>query len=359
MTTKRKTREQFIIEAVSVHGNLYDYSKVVYKNNITKVCIICPIHGEFWQTPKQHLRGQGCPLCGKKKTRGKSGKFDNSKRELWKTIRKDYQISEETSPQAFNTEIVVEFLKEKYGDAYDYSKVNYVRMRDKITLICPKHGEFEKTASALLHDTTGCPICIKERKRELFALGKDVFIERAHKLYNGFYNYDRVNYYNNSTNVEIICPKHGVFVCTPGNHLKGRGCPICKSETFVYEQRLYNFLLMIFEETDIIRQYKPLWLTGNKSIDFYIEKYRIAIEHQGSQHFKKVKYFSTTDEKLQKTIYNDKKKILECEENGVHLLHFSYELTKVPNNCEYELFLDEDILRKKIYDLINNKIENE
>lgn len=59
----RKTTEQFIADAIVVHGNKYDYSKVDYVNNSTKVCIICPEHGEFWQTPNAHLRGDNCPKC--------------------------------------------------------------------------------------------------------------------------------------------------------------------------------------------------------------------------------------------------------------------------------------------------------
>ena len=59
----RKTTEQFIAEAKVVHDNKYDYSKVQYQGNKIKVCIICPIHGEFSQSPLKHLRGQRCPKC--------------------------------------------------------------------------------------------------------------------------------------------------------------------------------------------------------------------------------------------------------------------------------------------------------
>ena len=55
--------DKFIKKAKSVHGNKYDYSKVCYVNSQTKVCIVCPIHGEFWQTPAHHLHGEGCPKC--------------------------------------------------------------------------------------------------------------------------------------------------------------------------------------------------------------------------------------------------------------------------------------------------------
>ena len=59
----RKTTEQFIAEAKAVHGGKYDYSKVNYIDNSTKVCIICSTHGEFWQYPKDHLNGSGCRKC--------------------------------------------------------------------------------------------------------------------------------------------------------------------------------------------------------------------------------------------------------------------------------------------------------
>ena len=60
---KRKTTEQFVAEAKAIHGDKYDYSKVEYINTNSNVCIICPEHGIFWQTPNNHLCGSGCPSC--------------------------------------------------------------------------------------------------------------------------------------------------------------------------------------------------------------------------------------------------------------------------------------------------------
>ncbi len=62
------TTEEFIARAQAVHGDRYDYSKVKYVNNQTKVCIICKEHGEFWQKPKNHLSGNGCVICSKENT---------------------------------------------------------------------------------------------------------------------------------------------------------------------------------------------------------------------------------------------------------------------------------------------------
>lgn len=62
--TRKIGIDEFIRRAREIHGNKYDYSKVEYINARTKICIICPKHGEFWMTPGKHLqRGQGCPKC--------------------------------------------------------------------------------------------------------------------------------------------------------------------------------------------------------------------------------------------------------------------------------------------------------
>lgn len=60
---KKLTTEEFIRRAREVHGDKYDYSKTRYVNAHTKVCIICPEHGEFWQNPSSHLKGMGCKKC--------------------------------------------------------------------------------------------------------------------------------------------------------------------------------------------------------------------------------------------------------------------------------------------------------
>ena len=60
-------------------GDKYDYSKVDYINSKTKVCIICPTHGEFWKIPANHLQGQGCPFCKESKLEHKVNEILKSK----------------------------------------------------------------------------------------------------------------------------------------------------------------------------------------------------------------------------------------------------------------------------------------
>ena len=71
MIMEKTKNEIFIEKAKKVHGDKYDYSKVEYVNAKTKVCIICPKHGEFWQTPNTHQSGKSCIHCGNEKKKKK------------------------------------------------------------------------------------------------------------------------------------------------------------------------------------------------------------------------------------------------------------------------------------------------
>ena len=130
-------REHFIEKAYTVHGNKYDYSKVEYYNCKEKVCIICPEHGEFWQTPDNHLQGRGCPIC----------RYISSSKK--------------------NTKNINDFIKkaeEVHNKKYDYSKVEYKNNSTKVCIICPEHGEFWQTPTVHIDKKQGCPKCSKNHK---------------------------------------------------------------------------------------------------------------------------------------------------------------------------------------------------
>ena len=338
-STKRKTNEEFISDAILVHGEKYDYSKVEYYNQLTKICIICPIHGEFWQTPKSHLNGHGCKMCGNEKCRdvnvGKS--------------HKNYSIKETLTTDKF-----IEKSIEIHGNKYDYSKVVFKNLTSPVNIICPEHGDFSQRPYEHIKQKSGCPICANKNRHDKFVLTSEDFINRSKIIFNNLYDYGHVNYVNNKTKVLITCLKHGDFLCTPQNHLKGRGCPICKSETYVYENRLYMFLLTIFKEDEILRQYRPEWLSNNKSLDFYIPKYFLAVEHQGSQHFKS-NVFLGGEEKFKRTQILDKEKYDECINNGVTILYFMYEPYIDISDFFSTVYTNEIEFKNKINKLINDE----
>ena len=68
---KRLTTQDFVARAKKLYGDKYDYSKVDYKNTETKVCIICPEHGEWWVTPNNFINGHVCPTCSGRQRRTK------------------------------------------------------------------------------------------------------------------------------------------------------------------------------------------------------------------------------------------------------------------------------------------------
>lgn len=192
-----KYQENFICKANIKYNNKFDYSKVEYVNNHTKVCIICPIHGEFWQTPYKHLmkdRKYGCPLCGQ----------DNSK---FKTISKKEEHAENFITKAIK----------KHNNKYDYSKVEYVNATTKVCIICPEHGEFWQTPSSHMNGH-GCPKCNNPNK-----IAKDKFIHKSKLLYNNIYDYSNVEYKDSEHGVIIYDKINKVFfIQTPKNHLKGK-----------------------------------------------------------------------------------------------------------------------------------------
>lgn len=272
--------EIFIQKATKVHGLRYDYSKTIYIKNQTKICIICPEHGEFWQTPHNHLSGQGCPKCAGVKN--------------------------------YTTLTWVEAAKKIHGDKYDYSKVVYERSNKKVCIICPEHGEFWQTPNNHLRKR-GCFKCNKNHNR----YNNEKWINEAKKIHGDKYDYSLVEYRGAKEKIKIICPKHGIFYQTPTNHLSGKGCQICRSSHI--EDEIRDFLNRI--GINFIEQKRFGWL-GYQSLDFYIPHYNVAIECQGIQHFEKNEYFGGNDMFIQ-TAKRDKLKYELCKTNGIRLLYYA------------------------------------
>ena len=191
------TTEEFIKKAREMHGDRYDYSKVEYVSYRSKVCIICPKHGEFWQRPDIHLQGKGCPKCGRERIAASSSK---------------------------SSEQFLQDAKKVHGNKYDYSKAKYVDWQTKVVIICPVHGEFTQFPSSHLQGN-GCPKCGKDRTS--LRLTNESFIKKAKTVHGNRYDYSKVEYVGNKDKVCIICREHGEFWQEARMHLSGCGCPIC------------------------------------------------------------------------------------------------------------------------------------
>ena len=116
-----------------------------------------------------------------------------------------------------------------HGDKYDYSKVDYTGLRNKIDIICNKHGLFSQNTNHHLGGH-GCPECAKQTIKNKTSLSYSEFLSRAMAVHGDKYDYSKVDYVNTSTDVEIICPLHGSFFQTLDSHVRGSGCFVCGYE---------------------------------------------------------------------------------------------------------------------------------
>lgn len=123
------TTQQFVEKARKVHGDFYDYSRVDYQGNKVKVTVICPVHGEFQQTPSDHLSGRGCRKCSYEQ-RGINSRISQEEFERRAHIR--------------------------WGSRFKYGK--YTGMHSYIEVTCPEHGVFLVTPHNHLMGC-GCPRC--------------------------------------------------------------------------------------------------------------------------------------------------------------------------------------------------------
>jgi len=224
----KHTSEDFIQKSLVIHGDKYDYSKVDYKKALSKVIIVCKLHGQFFLTPSCHLKGRGCRLCG--------------------TIN---SLKKRTS----NTQSFILKAREVHGEKYDYSKLDYKNNHTKVIIICKEHGEFEQIPSNHLAGS----ICHKCSGH--YQPTTEEFILKAKEVHGERYNYSKVDYKNNHTKVNIICKKHDKFKQTPSCHLSGQGCPVCSGhykhtiEDFLKKAKeihgdIYNYSKVVYEKSN-------------------------------------------------------------------------------------------------------------
>jgi len=301
----------FIEKARKIHGDKYDYSKVEYTNTKTKVCIICPIHGEFWITPHNHIQHRGCKKCG-----------DIMKGKSWE--KRDISKIKNEALETF-----IEKARKIHGDKYDYSKVEYTNSVSKVCIICPIHGESWITPRQHLKGC-GCNECSKEILSIKRKMGKEKFIERARKIHGDKYDYSKVEYVGSKSKVCIVCKEHGEFFQTPSAHINlKQGCPRCNESHLEKKIRtdLKNNNIEFIPECS--KDVFP-WLKLQK-LDFYLPKYNIAIECQGKQHLN-ANAFSSREKKrdFERQIKNDVLKKEKCENNGIKLYY-------IVENIEYTL----------------------
>jgi very-short-patch-repair endonuclease len=219
------------------------------------------------------------------------------------------------------TEKFIESAKKIHGEKYDYLNTVYKTARDKVEIICPKHGSWWVLPNnhAHPHLKSGCPKCadnIWARKR---AKTTEQFITEAQNIHISLYDYSKTNYINCKTKVEIICPKHGSFWKMPNDHTKlKQGCPACQSSTG--ELRIHNYLRQ--QDILFIRQAKFQGLPRLR-FDFYLPEQQLCIEYDGIQHFKPQKHFGG-QKHFKDRQKRDQLKNIFCQQRNMKLLRIPY-----------------------------------
>jgi len=318
-TNKKLTTNEFKSRAVTVHGDRFSYENCVYESMHKKVIIGCSIHGEFEQTPLNHLNGQQCPQCAQaqreeskrlgvsewkeKFTEKHANKYDYSLFTSYKNAKDKIKIIcpvhgefeqsiaehaysggcrlcgvvKRISDSRITQQDVLDKFKSAHGDRYGYDFVKVFDSETPVRIVCKDHGEFLQSPSSHYRGS-GCPVCARDIISSSRKLDISEVIRLFRSTHGNKFDYDRVVYTGYSENVIIICPTHGEFEQTPDNHIHGEGCPKCaclgKSKP---ELDLY----------DVVTSYNPDVIHGDrkllegKELDVYDPEYKLAFEFNG------------------------------------------------------------------------------
>lgn len=352
----RWNTERFIFESKKIHGNKYDYSKSEFVNMKTNVLIMLG-DDKYLQSPSKHLMGR-CPEKGKKlKTKEE---FIEDARKVW-GYKYDYSLVDYKgsyvevpiiyknevyyqkptqhlsgykceSQNIKNTEDFIKKCRERHGDKYDYSLVEYNGIENKIKI---KYNDivYYQKAGAHLYSSGLVENIVKKRTIDEF---KEVSIY----VHDNKYSYDKSVYVNNSTKLIITCPIHGDFEQRPVSHLQGFGCNSCS------ESNGEKIISKYLDKNNIsyYRQHKFENCRNTKSLpfDFYIPTIRTCIEFDGIQHYQPVSYFGGV-ESYEKLKINDKIKNDYCEDNYISLIRIRYDQIDNINKI-----LEDNLIYKKI-----------
>lgn len=150
---------------------------------------------------------------------------------------------------------------------------------------------------------------------------KNEFIEKAILVHGNKYDYSLVDYIKGNNNVTIVCKKHGEFLQSSSEHLKGKGCPKCsmsKGEALIKKFLEQNNIYFIYQK--IFGDCQHL---SNLRFDFYLPERNILIEFDGIQHYKIFNYFGG-EKTFNRTKTNDEIKNKYTKDNGIILFRLSY-----------------------------------
>lgn len=291
---------EFVARAKAMHGDRFDYSRVTYERMKSPATFVCGEHGEFNATPKSHLYSQsgGCSHCRSA------------------IVRQALRPTTDT----FTTR-----ARRVHGEQYDYNQVEYVGSRNRVTIVCPKHGAFRMTPARHLQGR-GCRKCAFERIGRERRMTFWEFVERVVEVHGAdTYDYELKDFVNAHSLIPIRCPKHGEFRQSVAAHLRGHGCPRCVQSKG--EQRVRESLTALGVPFDEQVRFEECRDRRALPFDFFVPDRGLLIEYDGRQHVANSETWGG-DEKLEETKRHDAIKDAFARERGLTLLripHWEYE----------------------------------
>ncbi len=301
-------KKEFIKNGIRIHGPVYDYSQVDYKDSKTHVLIIClKCDNRFEISPNTHIsQKQKCACYSTAKNKKKTEKevienaikkhgselydysevvYKNNKEKI--TIKcntcknKFYQTPDAHINKGHRCPICYGGIAHTFEvfqargllyhkKLYSYPDKNYINNHTKIGIFCTSCGEiFQQTPSAHIDQLQGCPDCHGNHQKTT-----EEFIKDAIKIHGNKYDYSSVDYKGRSCNIIIICKKCNVkFSQLAGNHLQGKGCDTCGRErTNKYiEDNMTSNTEEFTDKANIVHKYrynydKVIYKTSNRKV---------------------------------------------------------------------------------------------
>lgn len=305
---KQRRKFKSVIDLINlfniIHNNKYKYSFDKFKKVKDKIKIICPEHGEFYQSIHKHLEGQGCTRC-------KYIKIANQKR----------------IPQE---EIIKKFI-EVHGNKFDYSKTIITRINDTFEAKCNNCGFIFRSYPYIHLKGHGCRKCGYKTRSIKRTSNLFEFEQKARNIHGDKYTY--YEYKKNNEKVKITCNKcQKDFNQKPTDHLSGKGCPYCN---FSKGEELIDFILtknnVRFERQFKLPHYKFRF-------DFYLPDHNLLIEYHGKQHYEPVSVFGG-DEGFVEVLQRDALKRNLAYEYRIKLLELNYKEFRITESSFEKLLM--------------------
>lgn len=299
------THEEWVSRSIAVHGNgRYDYSNSIYKGKSARVEILCMCCMEtFSQLAGNHMRGKGCQKCARASVA----------RSLAKT--QDQFVSAAT---------------ELHNGKYDYNLVKYKNSNTKVEIVCPFHGAFRQKPYHHLSGH-GCRQCAGVAARSQASAAAAVrFMSAAVATHGDRYLYDNTVYAGSGRKCVVTCRKHGPFAISPENHLRGSGCPKCRSS--IGNSRVASVLSSTGIQFSLEAAFPGL--SGRNGcplrFDAFVPSAKLLIEYDGEVHYK-LSWSHWSRHDLSAIRSRDRRKTRWAKNNGYKLVRIPYwEKRRIP-----------------------------